>query len=283
MSATDGFSRRHLLTRVAPLGVLGLAAACGSGATSAKQTEATPAERAGPASTPGGNKPDRPLALVYRGPAGCRGCAEAVATLLQSGPSPFRTEYCGPDEARRLSAESLADASLYAQPGGGDDLDAAWAAMRPFAGPLRSWIQGGGHYVGFCMGGFLAGSDPGFSILPGDSGEYITTPGATVHTDDDAIVTVRWGGSERNIYFQGGPYFSVPGGDRATILGTYSNGLVAAMVAPFGSGSVGVTGPHPEAPDSWYRDAGLAIPDPLPFDLGHNLVDTTNGIPALPG
>jgi glutamine amidotransferase-like uncharacterized protein len=268
MSAdTDGFSRRHLLTRVAPLGALGLAAACGSSASSPKQ----PA----PSSTSVAGKPDRPLALVYRGPAGCKGCAEAVVALLESGPSPFRTAYCGPDEPRTLSAESLAGAALYAQPGGGDDLDAAWAAMRPFAGALRTWIRDGGHYVGFCMGGFLAGSDPGFSILPGDSGEYITAPGATVHTDDDAIVAVRWRGSERSIYFQGGPYFSVPEGDRATILGTYSNGLVAAMVAPFGSGSVGVTGPHPEAPASWYQDAGLVVPDPLPFDLGRNLVETT--------
>ncbi len=268
MSAdTNGFSRRDLLTRVAPLGALGLAAACGSHATSAKQAAASPTSVA--------KKPDRPLALVYRGPAGCRGCAEAVAALLESAPSAFRTAYCGPDERRTLSAASLADAVLYAQPGGGDDLDAAWAAMRPFAGTLRTWIRDGGRYVGFCMGGFLAGSDPGFSILPGDSGEYITTPGATVHTDDDAIVTIRWKGAERSVYFQGGPYFSVPDGDRATILGTYSNGLVAAMVAPFGSGSVGVTGPHPEAPASWYREAGLVIPDPIPFDLGHNLVETT--------
>ncbi len=271
----NGISRRHLLTRLAPLGALGLAAACGTAASSEGPPGGSTNRQTGVSSTSTPSKPVRPLALVYRGPAACRGCAEAVVALLESGPSPFRTAYCGPDERLSLSAESLAGASLYAQPGGGDDLDAAWAAMEPFEGTLRSWIRGGGHYVGFCMGGFLAGSDPGFSLLPGDSGEYITSPGATVHSDEDAIVTVRWEGSDRPIYFQGGPYFSVPDDHGTTILGTYSNGLVAAMVAPFGSGRVGVTGPHPEAPASWYRSAELEVPDPLPFDLGHDLIDTT--------
>ena len=268
-------SRRDLLTRVAPLGVLGFAAACGSAASAGRPSGGSTNGQTAGSSTSSPSKRVLPLALVYRGPAACRGCAEAVVALLESGPSPFRTAYCGPDEQRSLSAESLAGAALYAQPGGGDDLDAAWAAMRPFGGALRNWIRGGGRYVGFCMGGFLAGSDPGFSLLPGDSGEYITSSGATVHSDEDAVVSVRWGGSDRVVYFQGGPYFSVPGGDGVNILGTYSNGLVAALVAPFGSGRVGVTGPHPEAPASWYRSAGLAVPDPLPFDLGHNLVDTT--------
>jgi hypothetical protein len=88
---------------------------------------------------------DRPLALIYRGPAACAGCAEAVAQLLQTAPTPFRTEYCGPDERLQLSASALETASLYAQPGGGDDLDLGWAAMRPYAGAIRNWIREGGH------------------------------------------------------------------------------------------------------------------------------------------
>ena len=97
-----------------------------------------------------------------------------MARLLQTAPTPFRTVYCGPDEQLQLSASTLETASLYAQPGGGDYLDSAWAAMQPYARAIRNWIRGGGHHIGFCMGGFLAGFDPGFEILTGDSGEYIT-------------------------------------------------------------------------------------------------------------
>ncbi len=252
-------SRRTLLMGVAPLGALGVLAACGSGAT-----------------TPDGSASlRRPLALIYRGPAACSDCAQVVAALLESASPPYRTAYCGPKERIAISAASLRQAKLYAQPGGGDDLDAAWRAMRPYAETISDWVRGGGHYVGFCMGGFLAGFDPGFGLLPGDSGEYITTPAATVHTNDDALVTLRWRGTDRRVYFQGGPYFSVPSSSGVDVLATYSNGKVAAMVAPYGLGSVGVTGPHPEAPARWYREADLAVPDPLPFDLGHDLIETT--------
>jgi glutamine amidotransferase-like uncharacterized protein len=253
------FSRRQILFQVAPLGALALVAACGTTATSAE----------------GDGASGRPLALIYRGPAACRGCAEVVAALLASAPSRFRTLYCGPDERLSISTDTLANATLYVQPGGGDNLDAAWRAMHPYANTIRDWVHGGGHYAGFCMGGFLAGFDPGMGLLPGDSGEYVNSPGAAVHTNGDALVNVHWGGTERGIYFQGGPYFSLPKHADAQVLATYSNGLVAAMVAPFGSGSVGVTGPHPEAPASWYREADLPVPHPMPFDLGYDLVETT--------
>ncbi len=257
-ATAKGISRRALLTSVAPLGILGLAAACGSDTSSARNA----------------NTPDRPLALIYRGPAAFKGCAEAVARLLQTAPTPFRTVYCGPDEQMQLSASALETESLYAQPGGGDDLDLAWVAMRPHAGAIRNWIRGG-HYIGFCMGGFLAGFNPGYEILPKDSSEYITSPGATVRTIGDPLVTIRWRGRDRRIYFQGGPYFSLPKNSTATVLATYTNGLAAAIVARFGLGSVGVTGPHPEAPASWYREADLKNPDGVHLDLGYDLVETT--------
>lgn len=257
-----GLGRRHLLTRVLPLGALTLAAA------SCARDSATP--QAGSTTRPG-----RPLALIYRGPAGCTGCSEAVATLLTSGPTRFRTVFCGPGEAVALTPETLSSASLYAQPGGGNNLEAAWRTMRPFAGTIRDWVRGGGHYLGICMGGYLAGFDPGLGLLPGDSGEWITSEGATVHSIDDATVTVDWRGRRRTIYFQDGPYFTVRPDSGATVLATYTNGLAAAVVARYGKGSVGVSGPHPEAPASWYEEADLVNPDGVHLDLGYDLVETT--------
>jgi hypothetical protein len=253
-------SRRYLLTRIAPAAALGVvAASCSTAASPARSGDG------------------RPLAVVYRGPASAPGCAEAVAALLRSAPSSFRTAYCGPEERLPLHRTALAGAALYAQPGGGDDLEAAWAAMRPFADTLRTWLRGGGRYVGFCMGGFLAGSDPGFGLLPGDSGEYVGSPGATVHDDGDALVDVSWRGTRRAVYFQGGPDFTIAPGGGATVVASYPNGAIAALSAPYGAGRVGVIGPHPEAPASWYREADLTVPDPLPYDVGHDLVRVTMG------
>jgi glutamine amidotransferase-like uncharacterized protein len=256
--------RRTLVTRLVPAGAVAVAVAAKS-----------PADQAAASPEPG-----RPLALVYRGQAGCTGCSEAVRAMLNRYPAHYRVVFCGPGQEVPVTSATLASASLYVQPGGGDDLDAAWRAVRPFAGALRRWVHGGGHYVGICMGGFLAGFDPGFGLLPGDSGEYTKTSGATVRGDGDALVTVRWRGVDRTIYFQGGPYFTLRPGSGATVLARYSNGRIAAVVARYGAGSVGVVGPHPEAPTAWYREAGLAQPHPTNFDLGVDLVRTTVGAGA---
>ncbi|HUK72272.1 MAG TPA: BPL-N domain-containing protein [Streptosporangiaceae bacterium] len=174
-----------------------------------------------------------------------------------------------------MSAQALSSAALYAQPGGGDDLELAWSEMRPYADDIRKWVRGGGHYLGICMGGYLAGFDPGFGLLPGDSREYITAADATVRTDGDSIVTVSWRGQSRHLYFQDGPYFKLRPNSHARVLATYPNGLAAAVVARYGKGSVGVSGPHPEAPASWYSESGLTNPDGIRLDLGYDLIEAT--------
>jgi hypothetical protein len=152
-----------------------LAASAAAAATGIAVTTASSADATGVT---------RPHALVYRGPASCDGCAESVAALLRTSPAKFTTEYCGPHETTQLTAANLARATLYAQPGGGD-LDPGWAAMRPYAGAIRDYVRRGGRYLGFCLGGYLAGATPGFDLLPGDTDEYVGSPGADVHTTDD--------------------------------------------------------------------------------------------------
>ncbi len=68
--------------------------------------------------SPTGRLSTRPAALVYRGPAGCPGCSEAVAALLQRSKWRFDVTYVGPNETLQLSAATLQSAALFAQPGG---------------------------------------------------------------------------------------------------------------------------------------------------------------------
>ena len=206
-----------------------------------------------------------------------------MASILRSGPQPFHVVYCGPDEATPISRDALDGAALYGQPGGGDDLDAAWRAMRSFAPVLTEWVRNGGRYVGICMGGYLAGSDPGFGLFAGDSDEYIAEPGAAVHTTGDALVTVTWRDKPATIYFQDGPGFTLKKGAKAQVLARYSNGGIAALVAESGQGRVGLCGPHPEAPPSWYTDSGFVVPSPMPYPLAHDLIATTIARQPLAG
>jgi hypothetical protein len=248
-------------------------------------TDETDDTMAPPTPTPPSDTGRRRLALVYRGPASLPGCPEAVAALLASGPWDLDVRYVGPEEDLPLSAESLSRAVLYAQPGGGT-LDAAYRILRGQRRAIRDFVHGGGRYVGFCLGGYLAGATPGFGLLPGDTDQYIATSGATVHDEDSTVVRVTWRGTPRSVYFQDGPVFVLDtdsgtadtdenGDTRETgvrILARYDNGTTAALVTPCGAGRVAVTGPHPEATPDWYTDHGLTAQRTQ--DLACDLVDS---------
>ncbi|MFX0592314.1 BPL-N domain-containing protein [Melissospora conviva] len=214
----------------------------------------------------------QPSALVYRGPASLPGCPEAVAALLRSSPWDFDVRYVGPKEEISLSPRALAGATLYAQPGG-DDLDDGYRHLRRHRAAIRHFVRSGGRYLGFCLGGYLAGATPGFGLLPGDTDQYIASVGAGVDTAGDTLVSVLWRNRPRTLYFQDGPYFLIRPDAESTVVATYPNGTIAALVTGFGSGRVGVVGPHPEATEDWYRDAGLPVPAPLGLDLGLDLLE----------
>lgn len=220
----------------------------------------------------------KPLALVYRGPASRpAGCSEAVAAVLRRNHHGFDVRYVGPREALSLRDDVLAAATVYAQPGGGT-LRHGYRVMRRHRGRVRAYVGAGGYYLGFCLGGYLAGATPGFALLPGDTDQYIATPGATVTTSGDTIVDVQWGHRTRAVFFQDGPVFELAptgdGGHRGvTILARYPNRQIAALVTDFGAGRVGVVGPHPEAPPDWYADAGLGWPGSTATDLADDLID----------
>lgn len=221
-----------------------------------------------------------PLALVYSGPASLPGCPEAVADLLAASARGFRVDFVGPDEHWPLSAASLAEATLYAQPGGAD-LEEAYRHLRPHRDTIRRFVADGGRYLGFCLGSYLAGATPGFDLLPGDTDQYIGTSRASVDTDRGAIVEVSWRGHRRHLYFQDGPLFQFDADADVDILARYPNRAVAAAVTSFGRGRVGVVGPHPEASADWFIDAGLSDPGhhhPTPAtargrDLGLDLIE----------
>lgn len=230
-----------------------------------------------PESTPGqASSPGSDRALVYRGPGSLPGCPESVADVLAAaGLCPV---FVGPRERRRLDAKTLAGASLYVQPGGGD-VDEAWPHLRAHADDVRRFVDSGGHYLGICLGAYLAGDDPGFDLLPGSTDQYIGTRGASVRDESDAVVTVDWAGQAREVYFQDGPYVALRGGHTHgagvggfDVVARYDNGRVAALVCDHGRGRVGVVGPHPEATADWFTDVGLRPPEPLALDLLHDLL-----------
>ncbi|WP_279582945.1 BPL-N domain-containing protein [Fodinicola feengrottensis] len=147
---------------------------------------------------------EQPVALVYRGPASLPGCPEAVHSLLASCPYQFRIRYVGPKD-HELTADALSGARLYAQPGGGT-LKRAYKHLREHRSHIRDFVRGGGGYLGFCLGGYLAGATPGFDLLPGDTDQYIETDDATIDFDGNTVVDVLWR-NEKSAVLSGRPAF----------------------------------------------------------------------------
>ncbi len=128
-------------------------------------------------------------------------------------------------------------------------------------------------------------SPPASNILSqvgGDTDEYITSPGAVVTTDIDTEIPIIWRGVSRKVFFQDSNFFTFSDGQGtptemataggATVLATYTNGEVAAVVAHYGKGIVAASGPHPEATLTWFNKYHLTPQSTA--DLGHDLVDT---------
>jgi glutamine amidotransferase-like uncharacterized protein len=215
-----------------------------------------------------------PIALIYRGPAACNGCPETVAERLQNE---YQIVYAGPREQVDVNPTTLSTAKLYVQPGGGD-LDEIWPHVRGYASHIRKYVKNGGRYLGICLGGYLAGTLPGFDLLPGSgqTDQYITSKGAVVTTEIDTVVPLYWRGKLRHVYFQDGARFDLDLEAAPTeILATYTNGKIAAAVQHVGEGRVGMVGPHPEADEEWYTMYKLKNPDgKLSFDLFYDLLET---------
>ncbi len=66
----------------------------------------------------------KPIALIWKdnGPVGCSNCSEPFYDILSSD---YDCYYVGPHHLN-LTAELLATAALYVQPGGADNLEKAW-------------------------------------------------------------------------------------------------------------------------------------------------------------
>jgi glutamine amidotransferase-like uncharacterized protein len=213
-----------------------------------------------------------PIALVYRGPASCSGCSEAVAALLKSSQCNFDVRYVGPKESLSVQAGlKLPNAKVFAQPGG-PSVSKAFSKLKADAPAVRNFVSNGGRYLGFCLGAYLVDNDPGYGFGI-DTYQYIRTQGATINHTRDTIVKTYWSGQQRYMFFQDGNFFYPQ--SKLNVLATYTNGQIAAMVAPYGLGKVGGVGPHPEADASWYSTYRLTDPDGLDADLGHRLIDAT--------
>jgi glutamine amidotransferase-like uncharacterized protein len=204
-----------------------------------------------------------PKALVYNGVGACKdGCA--TASYDSAKEAGFDPVYVGDHDTDPKIFEG---AVVWLQPGG-----YAGVAMQNMAPALKTnlknFIKNGGGYVGFCAGAFVATSRVGTTNI---SGLGIIPGGTKLYGKGVRILKTNWQGSDRYIYWEGGPYFrNMPSTVEQTA--SYPTGANGAVRTTYGKGRIWVTGLHPESPKWWKDDSGYDDVDGDDRDLVANML-----------
>ncbi|MCE9548222.1 MAG: hypothetical protein K8T25_22345 [Planctomycetia bacterium] len=150
--------------------------------------------------------------------------------------------------------ELLPGAALLAIGGTDDDIEPLRKRFTPgVVSAIQDYVRSGGRFAGFCGGGYLASqgydNDEGFvhclGIVPATSDSYLEDSAART-------LSIQWRGTRRNMFYQFGPKFIPKKSSEAVeVVGKYDDGSIAALLCTYGKGKALVSGPHPEANDSW--------------------------------
>ena len=199
------------------------------------------------------NPAKAPIAFIYFGPGVCDGCETDLSIpFLKLG---YRVQAVYPGQ---LTPEFLAEADVFVVPGG-DFVNNVRNAFKPGEiSNIKQYVQNGGHYLGTCLGAYLAASPysqiPGIDLFRGavyQHSKYINA----------RMENVTWQGQHRWLYFQDGPEFHPDMKVPSLVWATYITGAPAAVQQDLGKGRIGLIGPHPEANESWWKDDGITDPD----------------------
>ena len=194
-----------------------------------------------------------PYALIYNGPTADQASTEAISSVVQQLGLPVR--YIANLDALPTQ---LGDARVFIIGGTDDDVEPLLQRFTPaLRTTLKTYLRQGGRYLGICGGAYLASLGwpeedrfvEGLALVPAQSDGY--------DQDFEAkIYPVTWLGETRQMYYQAGPSFALAESPETVArLAYFEDRQLAALMSTFGAGKVAVSGPHPEAPDSWRAEA----------------------------
>jgi hypothetical protein len=139
------------------------------------------------------------------------------------------------------------DVDIVAVPGGFGDASTFDTVFKHNIKRVRKFIQGGGRYLGICMGAYWAGSHY-LNILDGvDAVQYLSRPNTDTRRPHAKNISVTWQGTPTNMFWYDG--CALVGDHRKfKTVATYANGDAMAIV----QGRIGLIGCHLESEAFWY-------------------------------
>ncbi len=229
-----------------------------------------------------------PIALIYQGPGSCDpgtpdGCSESAARVARA--AGFKPIFVGPDGTEAV--EIWHKAAVWVQPGGRARIQVQTMSAQ-LKEDIRNFVAGGGGYVGFCAGGFLATQQFGWQnkedpskdfeaealgLMPGYTQYYEYFDEEITEERPATVISTNWLGQNRQVYWELGPYFDkTTVGPGVEVVSRYGDERIMSIRSQFGQGKVFVTAVHPEAPQSWYDYYNLTDSDGTDLELAASML-----------
>jgi hypothetical protein len=155
---------------------------------------------------------------------------------------------------QRVEQDFFDDVDCVCIPGGLGDASSYDFLMRENAGRIRDFVDGGGRYLGICMGAYWAGPDYLDILTQLHADQYIRRPRTDTHRPHAKALDVTWQGEQERMFFYDG--CSIYGKGQFETVATYANGDNMAGY----QGRIGMIGCHPESELHWYQSYKYMLP-----------------------
>jgi glutamine amidotransferase-like uncharacterized protein len=138
------------------------------------------------------------------------------------------------------------DVDIVAVPGGFGDASSFDRAFKHNGNRVKQFVQGGGKYLGICMGAYWAGKHY-FNMLDHiDAVQYITQPSTDTRRPHAKDIKIEWLGTKQTMFFYDGCAFT--GSGYYDTIAKYANDDPMAII----QNNLGLIGCHPESEQFWY-------------------------------
>jgi len=199
--------------------------------------------------------------LIFNGTGTSTNDVTAVKNVVTAAGLAYNTVNSGQLDA--MTQSQLQAYKLFIMPGG-NALTIGRNLSKNATANLHNAVSQGLNYLGFCAGGYFAGSDTydNFANLTGGPWFNVYSNSGR-GTGKEAILISFPSGIKLDIYWQDGPDLSGWG----SVVGKYPTGQAAITEGYSGKGFVLLCGVHPEAPASWRY--GMTFTTPVDVDLAY--------------
>ncbi len=197
--------------------------------------------------------------LIYNGLGTSSGDVAAVESLVTSMGLSYQT--ANNSQLNGMSEAQLLAYRLFLMPGG-NAISISSYLSRTTTANLHNAIAAGLNYLGFCAGGFFAGSSAYHNYTNLTNGVWFNVYPNYGRGIGKAVIRTSFpNGSTMDMYWQDGPALDKWG----AVVARYPDGNTAITEGFEGNGFVLLCGLHPEAPASWR--IGMNFSTPLDVDL----------------